>query len=450
MKKRHLLVVLFALLGWTQARADVKINATNFPDQNFRYFIVHELLEKEYSYLWDGRNVITDDLIAQVTAMDVSKEYIYSLKGIEFFTALTWLKCNGTSMTELNVSGCTELKVLQCSDNDQLTTLYASGCSKLESLLCGNNPLTTLNISGCTALRDLNCTNNKLFALHVFGCSKLEGLYCNNNQLSALDVSGCTALTQLSCGNNQLTALNVSGCTALTSLYCNKNQLTSLDVSGCPALTSLYCNENQLTALNVSGCTSLQVQTCSYNQLTTLNVSECTALTQLSCSNNQLTALDVSGCPALTSLYCNDNQLTSLDVSNNTALEVLSCYNNHIYGAAMDTFIASLCYPFEATHLQAITTDLNEGNVITTTQVGAFNEKRWNPMIGTYMGEKAGYARYKWEEYAGSDPTDIESIESDASASKNGSDVYFDLSGRRVMAPQKGVYVKNGKKVVVK
>ena len=429
MKQKHLLIVLLVLLSMVQARADVKINATNFPDQNFRYFIVHELLEKEYSFLWDGSNVISDDLIAQVTAMDVSKEYIYSLKGIEFFTALTWLKCNGTSMTELNVSGCTALKELQCSDNDQLTTLNASGCSKLESLLCGNNPLTTLNISGCTALRGLNCGNNKLFALHVFGCSKLE---------------------RLSCGNNQLSALDVSGCTALTSLYCNKNQLTSLDVSGCPALKSLYCNENQLTALNVSGCTSLQVQTCSYNQLTTLNVSECTALTQLSCGNNQLTALDVSGCPALTSLYCNDNQLTSLDVSNNTALEVLSCYNNHIYGAAMDTFIASLCYPFETTHLQAITTDLNEGNVITTTQVEAFNGKGWNPMIGTYMGEKAGYARYKWEEYAGSDLTAIESIESDASASKNGSDVYFDLSGRRVTTPQKGIYVKNGKKVVVK
>ena len=366
MKQKHLLIVLLVLLSMVQARADVKINATNFPDQNFRYFIVHELLEKEYSFLWDGSNVISDDLIAQVTAMDVSKEYIYSLKGIEFFTALTWLKCNGTSMTELNVSGCTALKELQCSDNDQLTTLNASGCSKLESLLCGNNPLTTLNISGCTALRGLNCGNNKLFALHVFGCSKLERLSCGNNQLSALDVSGCTALTELNCGNNQLTAL------------------------------------------------------------------------------------DVSGCPALTSLYCNDNQLTSLDVSNNTALEVLSCYNNHIYGAAMDTFIASLCYPFETTHLQAITTDLNEGNVITTTQVEAFNGKGWNPMIGTYMGEKAGYARYKWEEYAGSDLTAIESIESDASASKNGSDVYFDLSGRRVTTPQKGIYVKNGKKVVVK
>ena len=30
MKKRHLLLVLFSLLGWTQIRADVEIIATNF------------------------------------------------------------------------------------------------------------------------------------------------------------------------------------------------------------------------------------------------------------------------------------------------------------------------------------------------------------------------------------------------------------------------------------
>ena len=83
----------------------------------------------------------------------------------------------------------------------------------------------------------------------------------------------------------------------------------------------------------------------------------------------------------------------------------------------------------------------NEGNVMTTTQVAAAKEEDWTPYY---------YDGTDWKEYAGSDPTAIESIESAASASKDGSDVYFDLSGRRVMAPTKGVYVKNGRKVVVK
>ncbi len=78
---------------------------------------------------------------------------------------------------------------------------------------------------------------------------------------------------------------------------------------------------------------------------------------------------------------------------------------------------------------------------MTTTQVAAAKAKGWTPHY--YVGSG-------WLEYAGSDPTAIESIESDTSASKNGSDVYFDLSGRRVTAPTKGVYVKNGRKVVVK
>jgi hypothetical protein len=46
----------------------------------------------------------------------------------------------------------------------------------------------------------------------------------------------------------------------------------------------------------------------------------------------------------------------------------------------------------------------------------------------------------------GGDTTGIKAIE-DAPVSN---DVYYDLSGRRISKTQKGVYVKNGKKVVVK
>ena len=346
MKKRHLLVVLFALLGWTQARADVEINETNFPDANFRSYLLSE------DYGSDG--VITDAEIAEITYIGVDKKNIANLKGIEFFTALT--------------------------------TLYSS-----------------------------------------------------NNQLTALDVSGCTALTSLYCYRNQLTTLDVSKNTALTDLHCSRNQLTALDVSKNTALTYLDCANNPLTALDVSKNTALTYLDCYNNQLTSLDVSKNTALTELDCYNNQLTTLDVSKNTALTNLSCYNNKLTALDVSKNTALTLLDCCQNQIKGAAMDVLVSSLRTQSDA--FLIVIYNENEGNVMTTTQVAAAKTKGWTPYY---------YDGTDWEEYAGSDPTAIESIESDASASKNGSDVYFDLSGRRVMAPQKGVYVKNGKKVVVK
>ena len=315
MKKRHLLLGLFALLSMVQARADVEINETNFPDADFRSYLLSE------SYGSDG--VITNAEIAEVTSIDVSLKNIASLKGIEFFTALTTLNCLG----------------------------------------------------------------------------------------------------------NQLTALDVSKNTALTTLSCSINQLPSLDVSKNTALTMLSCYENQLTALDVT---------------------KNTALNYLICHYNQLTALDVSKNTALTALICLGNQLTALDVTNITALTYLRCYQNKIKGAAMDALVSSL--PTQSNASLYVIYNENEGNVMTTTQVAAAKAKGWVPyycVSSTYIPEW-DYYTYDWQEYAGSDPTAIEGIESDTSACKSGSDVYFDLSGRRVMAPQKGVYVKNGKKVVVK
>ena len=418
MKKIHLLLVLFSLLGWTQIRADVEIIATNFPDKNFRSY----LLSQDYG----SDELITDEEIASIYTISVANKGIQSLEGIKFFTAL---------------------KSLVCRDN-QLFALDVSGCTALRSLFCYNNQLTTLNVSGCTALKELFCYNNQLTTLNVSGCTALKELDCRENQLTTLNISGCTALTTLRCGYNrelmptvcnQLTALDVSECTALKELECDGNQLTKLDVSGCTALERLYCPYNQLTALDVSGCTALTSLSCGHNQLTALNVSGCTALTSLYCSENQLTSLDVSKNTALTYLDCANNQLTALDVTNNTALTSLDCSQNQIKGVAMDALVASL--PTQTYAYLGVIYNENEGNVMTTTQVAAAKAKGWKPKY---------YDGTDWKEYAGSDPTAIESIESDATASKNGSDVYFDLSGRRVMAPQKGIYVKNGQKVVVK
>ncbi|MCM1372585.1 MAG: hypothetical protein NC113_03105 [Bacteroides sp.] len=49
--------------------------------------------------------------------------------------------------------------------------------------------------------------------------------------------------------------------------------------------------------------------------------------------------------------------------------------------------------------------------------------------------------------YRGIDPTGIESINADGSSTR---DVYYDLSGRRLGAPKKGLNIINGKKVIVR
>ena len=299
------------------------IDAAAFPDDTFRAYI------KEKADT-NGDGYLTDKEISDTKKINVESKGITSLKGIEYFTALTELDCHNNQLAELDISRNTSLTKLHCGGN-QLTALDVSNNTALIGLSCSSNQLTTLDVSHNTALSNyLYCNNNQLTELNVSNNTALLTLGCYNNQLTALDISSCTTLKDLRCYNNQLAALDVSNNTALTRLYCQSNKLTALDVSKNTALADLDCEDNQLTTLDVSKNTALADLACGYNQLTALDVSSCTALKTLRCNKNQLTTLDVSKNTALAELYCNSNQLTSLILGNNTELTSLQCEYNKL------------------------------------------------------------------------------------------------------------------------
>ncbi len=306
-------------------------DATDFTAQ-FDEAFAKEL--QKQGIIADADNITPEDMekIAAITSLDVAGSYdnpgtLTSLRGIEYFESLTFLKCDFNQLTSLDVRANTALTELYCHEN-QLTSLDVRANTALTYLYCGSNQLTSLDVSANTALTYLSCSSNSLTTLDISANTALTFLMCESNQLTELNVSANTALTQLLCGSNQLTSLDVSRNTALTGLWCYDNQLTTLDVSANTALTYLYCHSNQLTTLDVSANTALTYLRCDSNQLTSLDVSRNTALTHLSCDSNQLESLDVSANTALTQLWCYDNQLTSLDVSANTKLVTLSCDNN--------------------------------------------------------------------------------------------------------------------------
>ena len=559
MTLKHLLLSSLMLLSAGTAWADVTINATNFPDSNFRNY----LLSQDYG----SDRKLTDAEIEEVNSLMLSNKSIQNLNGIKNFTALQYLSCDGNQLTSLDVSGCESLIELDCSNN-KLTSLNIFGCTALTSIICaqnqlkgdamndlieslpttqdgglyvinvksdGNaitreqvksakakgwtsyaldgswfeyagdvlinatnfpdekfrswlrsqdygtdgfltgaeianvtsmyvysksiqslkgiefftaltflschdNDLTSLDVSKNTALKELYCNDNKLASLDVSKNTALTYLDCGANQLTSLDVSKNTALTELKCYSNQLTSLDVSGNTALTKLYCGSNQLTSLDVSKNTALTTLYCYSNQLTSLDVSKNTALATLACSGNQLTSLDVSKNTMLEWLWGDENQLTSLDVSGCTALTLLWCSRNQLTSLDVSKNTALKNMYCYQNKINGESMDALVASL--PTVSSGNMFVIYYENEQNLMTTTQVAAAKAAGWKPFYTANGGT--------WNPYPGVDPsTEVNNVEaSDADDSAP----WYTIDGveltEKPTAP--GIYIHNGKKVFVK
>ena len=236
----------------------VAVNSTNFPDANFRNWLLKQ------SYGEDG--YLTFAEIAAVTEISVRSVHISSLKGIEYFQALKRLDCTGNNLKTLSVSNNTALTYLKFYSN-RLTTLDVSKNTALKELDCRENDLNSLDVSNNTALETLYCANNDLTTLNVSKNTALKELDCQNNSLTSLDVSKNTALKELDCQINSLTSLDVSKNTALETLNCHNNSLTSLDVSKNTALIYLYCYDNDLKTLNVSKNTALETLDCSGNQI---------------------------------------------------------------------------------------------------------------------------------------------------------------------------------------
>ena len=307
----------------------VDIDETNFPDPNFRNYLLGQ------TYGRDGR--LTDSELADVTTIYVNYRGIESLQGIEHFTALQVLYCSGNQLTSLDLSANTALRELYCYGN-QLTSLDLENNTALQRLECYGCPLGALDISACPNLWMLNCNYCQLTTLDITNSRWLTELYCNDNQLTSLDLENNTLLQRLECNGCPLGTLDLSACTDLQMLNCSNCQLTTLDVTNNGSLTELYCGDNQLTELNLENNTALQLLECYGSPLGTLDLSSCPDLWKLYCSNCQLTTLNVTNNGWLTELYCGDNRLTSLDLENNTALQRLECY-----GCPLESLDLSAC-----------------------------------------------------------------------------------------------------------
>ena len=337
----------------------VEINATNFPDANFRSYLL-SLYPAGY---------ISNEEIAELTSLAVQNKNISDLTGVKLFTSLEELRCYNNPMTSLDVSGCTSLTYLDCAPTLQytgtkLTSLNVSGCTNLQKILCYNTNISTLDVSTCTSLRELFCYN----------CTKLTYLsVINKTNFTTLKCSDCTSLATLNCYRNALTTLEISGNTALTQLRCyeNPNLETITGLGDCTAITYLDCEDCKITDLSAANSMpNLSTLLARNNKLTSLLV----------IFNSNVKTLRVSGNTTLTSLRCYRNDLTSLQVGGCTGLEELICYENPnletIDGLADCTAITYLdCEDCKISDLSAVNTMNNirtlmaRNNKLTTLRV---------------------------------------------------------------------------------
>ena len=367
----------------------IAINETNFPDINFRNWVL-EVLE------CGADGVLKDVEITDVTRIVVTEKGIQNLKGIEYFTALKELYCNGNQLTSLDVSKNRVLKELYCYDN-QLTSLDVSQNTALENLKCYNNRLTSLNVSECTALTKIECYQNQLKGAEVDAL--VESLSITNGKMYAIHIEN---------EQNAMTTVQVAAASAKGWLVYNFDgnswneyfvEIAIINETNFPdenfrnwVLSQEYGDDGVLTNVEIAKVTRIDVSNKGIQNLK--GIEYFTGLTDLNCASNRLTTLDVSKNTGLKTLICFGNPLTSLDLSGCTVLKDLWCYSNQIKGKEMDALVESLPTVDWGT-MYAILSE-NEQNVMTTTQVAAAKAKGWRVYY---------YDRYDWFVYAGSEPT---------------------------------------------
>lgn len=170
------------------------IDETNFPDANFRSYVLA-------SFDSNGDEKLDDEEIANVKYINAPSKTISSLKGIEYFTELLELNC----------------------DNNQLTSLDVSKNTKLVTLICSKNALTSLNTSHNPLLKKLDIYSNKLTSIDVSQNTELETLYIGRNPIETLNVKNNLKLMELQSELNDLTSIDLSNNSPSMTLYMANN-----------------------------------------------------------------------------------------------------------------------------------------------------------------------------------------------------------------------------------
>lgn len=292
---------------------DIAIDKTNFPNAAFREYVSGKDNDK------DG--YLSADEISAVTEIWVSNKGINDLKGIEYFTSLKVLNCDGNSLRgNLELSYNTVLETVSCSGNQYLTSITINS-AVLEKLYVDHTDITQLDLSQFPALNYLNCEYNGLSELDLKNNTALKYLHCNNNDLTELDLTENVNLTTVDCSDNHLTELDLKGNESLKNLNCSNNSIKSLDLTGCVALFGLDCYDNYMEELILTGCVKLNGLNCQNNKIKELDLSDCTALETLHCAKNKLIALDVSNCN-ISRLDCDPQQAELAAAKNGNVWEL--------------------------------------------------------------------------------------------------------------------------------
>ena len=320
--------LILAILAFNCSMAamaqNININATTFPDLNFRNWVLSQ------SYGADGE--LTPTEINNVTTIEIQNLGITDITGIEYFTALTTLRLgnenpNTNSIPNVDLSALNNLqKFYGRKSGITHLTLPTNKTALIEVYLQDNPNLTgTLDFTGFTGLQKFSSENSNIERLIFDGCTSMNFDSSSFNvNLKYIDISNCST-TSFYKGSIKLETFIAKNCTSLKNLTLNMSTVKYIDISGCTAFTSF----------SYQGANAKD----NYNPLETFIARDCTNIKTLNIHNNSLTSVDVTGCTQLQNLNYPGNLLTYVDLSTNTELLKVEASNNLFLDLGVDPAI---------------------------------------------------------------------------------------------------------------
>lgn len=193
----------------SKAASEIKINASTFPDANFRTY-VSSMFDK------DNSGGLSSAEISAAKEINVSGKNIARLNGVERFTSLTKLNASNNKLTTVDLSKNTKLTYVNVSNN-KLTVLDLRKCTGgLVTVMCSNNAITKVGFPSASTLKKLeyvDVSHNKIASQSSTG-------------LPTLSISKLPDLTEFNGSYNSITSFNCSGFEGILDL--SNNKITTL------------------------------------------------------------------------------------------------------------------------------------------------------------------------------------------------------------------------------
>lgn len=387
--------------------------------------------------------------------------------------------------------------VMLSAEGCELTAIDLSKATEMRSLYLQHNLLTSINVSVLPALTDLNLADNSLASL-TLSTTKLPGietLDLSSNPLTTTSFSYATnSLQYLNLAGNQYKTLTISKAANLDALIVSGNQLTQLGLpgnislldargnnvskitmpsTGMPMMQQCLLDDNDVTALDLSAASTLNTLTIARNGAKSVVLPAKAKLQVYDCSDN---ALSFGSLPAKTNMptvymaYAPQAELSlddcGLHEGNWTSSWLPWLTMNPDYSTRNDAqYQLDLTAHKDGSATNSVVFDLYsmqpDGESVLLQKASATQKELDYSLVGGKMTVLKPYANLylqmtdpaypdlviRTNHFAVLNPN-AEGIEAITTDGEGGQP--YDLQGRRVNDVREGLYIVNGKKVIIK